>query len=135
MQKKILFFVVAILCLGVGGWGYYLYQKPRAGVEDEKADYFITAASLYQAFAIDETAATKRFVDKVVRVQGTVQQIESMQGGINLILASNTTEGGVNCAISKPEKVPQIGTEVIVKGRCVGFLMDVSLVDAVLDQE
>lgn len=134
MQKKIVFFVVAILCLIAAGWGYYLYQKPRAGVEGVKADYTIAAENLYQAFVTDEAAATKKYVDKVLKVEGTVQQIDSLQGGINVILAANGT-AGVNCSLAANGQLPKVGEPVVVKGRCAGFLMDVSLVDAVLEKK
>lgn len=134
MQKKTIFFVVAILCIMVAGWGYYLYQKPRTGVEDQSTDYTISAVNLYQEFVTDEAAATKKYVNKVLKVQGTLYQIDSLQGKISLLLRSQSSEGGVNCSLSKPGNVPSLGETLTVKGRCVGFLMDVNLVDAVIDK-
>jgi len=134
MQKKIIFFVGAIVCLVVAGYGYYLYQKPRAGVEGSNAAYTITAANLYQAFVTDEAVASEKYVDKVLKVEGTIQQIDSSQGSISVILAANAAEGGVNCSLAANRDLPKVGEEVVVKGRCAGFLMDVSLVDAVLEE-
>ena len=128
-----IFFVGAIVCLVVAGYGYYLYQKPRAGVEGSRAAYTIAAVQLYQEFATDEARAIETYVDEVLRVSGIVQHIDSSQGTINIILAANAGEGGVNCSLSTNALLPKIGEEVMVKGRCAGFLMDVNLVDAVLE--
>lgn len=135
MQKKMIFFVVAIVCLIAAGYGYYLYQKPRAGVEGSNAAYTMAAGELYQAFATDEAAATTKYVDKVLKVKGTVQQIDSSQGSASVILAANAAEGGVNCMLTSRRPFPKIGEDVVIKGRCAGFLMDVSLVDAVLEEK
>jgi len=135
MQKKTIFLVGAILCLAAAGWGYYLYQKPRAGVEDSSAAYTISAKELYQVFATNEAAATTKYVDQVVKVKGTIHQIDSLQGGVSLILAANTPEGGVNCSLADNAPMLKVGEVVTVKGRCTGFLLDVSLVDAVVEEK
>lgn len=135
MQKRVLFFVLAILCLLIAGWAYYLYQKPRAGVTGTKADFAISAPALYKEFTMNEEAATKKYVDKVLQVTGKVQQIDSMQGNVNVILYADVADGGVNCTFAGNENIPKAGEEVVIKGRCTGFLMDVSLVDAELEKK
>jgi hypothetical protein len=133
MGKKTIFLVVGIVCIVVAVWFYYLYQKPRSGVKGIDADYKIAAVNLYQAFVANEDAANKKYVDKVIQVEGKVQQVESTQEGANVILASDAPEGGVNCTFSTKNGLPKVGDQVVVKGRCTGFLLDVSLVDAVIE--
>ncbi|ANE49843.1 OB-fold protein [Flavisolibacter tropicus] len=134
MSKKTIFLIVIIVCLIVAGWAYYLYQKPRAGVKGVDADYTIAAGSLYQAFVANEDSANKIYVDKVIQVEGKVQQVETTQEGANVILASNVPDGGINCTFSTKNELPKVGDQVVIKGRCTGFLMDVSLVDAEIEK-
>ena len=133
MQKKTIFFVVAFLCLVMAGYLYYLYQKPRTGVSGVEADYTIAANLLYEAFVKDEPAASNRYIDKVLEVKGRVEQIDTLNGK-NVLLGSSNENGGVNCSLSEDSPVPTLGSEVIIKGRCTGFLLDVSLVDGVLEK-
>lgn len=134
MSKKNLFLLAVVVCLIVAGWLYYLYQKPRSGVKGEDADYTIAAVNLYQAFVANEDSANKKYVDKVIQVEGKVQQVETTQGGANVILASNVPDGGINCTFSSKNELPKVGDQVIIKGRCTGFLMDVNLVDAEIEK-
>lgn len=132
MQKKWIFFAGALLCLIAAGWGYYLYQKPRAGAAHATAAFSVSALQLYQDYSTDETAADKKYGDKIVAVRGTVTDVQRTAHGTNILLAAGTANGGVNCSFENTEKpMAAIGETISVKGRCTGFLMDVSLVDVV----
>jgi|SRR5215218_7769037 len=131
MQKKALFFAGAVLCLLAAGWGYYQYQKPRAGTSGIRPDYEITAAQLYTEYSSNEAGADKKYNNKVLQVTGAVKEVQNTAQAVNILLAGNAM-GGVNCSFEKsPERPITAGEQITVKGRCTGFLMDVSLVDAV----
>jgi hypothetical protein len=134
MQKKTIFFVVGIICLIIAGWLYYLYQQPRTGVENKAADYSIAANTLYEAFVANEAVANQKYVDKVLKVEGIVQHIDTVNGK-NVLLNGGTEQGGVNCSLAETSLIPAVGAGVVIKGRCTGFLMDVSLVDGVLESK
>jgi hypothetical protein len=131
MQKKQLFFALAFVCLLVGGWGYYQYQKPRTGTLGLEPDFRLTAEQLYNEYSTNETAADKRYRGKVLEVTGIVKEKQVTPQATNVLLA-NDQMGGVNCSFqNNAAGVIKIGEVIKVKGRCTGFLMDVSLVDAV----
>jgi hypothetical protein len=133
MQKKRLFFAGAVLCLLVALWLYKQYQEPRTGVELAKADFSITAEALYSAFSQNEKEADKKYGGKVLEVSGVIADVQAAGPAINVLLSSGSAAGGVNCSFIKNDNRSKLltGAQVTVKGRCAGFLMDVSLVDAV----
>jgi hypothetical protein len=133
MQKKSLFFAGAVLCLLVSFWLYRQYQKPRTRVAQVKAEFSITADALYHAFNSNETDAEKKYGGKVLQVQGIVAAVQPVGPSVNVLLASGTGTGGVNCSLAENATGAELtpGVHVMIKGRCAGFLMDVSLVDAV----
>ena len=135
MQKKWIFFAGILLLLMAGGWSYYLYQKPRAGVQGARAVYTLSAEKLFAAFAQNEQAANQTYTGKVVEVKGVVSEVQQANNTTSILLGAGGATGGINCSLAGPlisTVRPKKGAVVIVKGRCTGFLMDVNLVDGVL---
>ncbi|GGH79536.1 hypothetical protein HNQ91_005070 [Filimonas zeae] len=133
-RKKQLIIAGAVLCLLAAAWGFYLYNKPRSGVNALQADTSITADSLYSHFAGNEQQANQLFGNKVVEVSGVVALVQPGQQGASVILAAkNDMGGGINCSLASGQQADNllVGQPVKIKGRCTGYLMDVNLVDAV----
>ena len=131
-QKKWIFLGVIALCLVAAVFGYYQYNKPRAGVASASSDYTLSATDLFTAFSTDEAAANSRYTNKVITVEGVVTDIQQSENNILLLLKVSDV-GGISCSLAKvPKEMPKSGETVKVKGRCTGFLMDVNLVDAII---
>ena len=76
MKRKIIIGVL-ILIVVVAGVGYYLYQEKVQNYGKGDADITITAKELIDAFEKDTTAAAKKFMDKKIRVTGTIKNLDS----------------------------------------------------------
>jgi hypothetical protein len=137
-KRKIIFFVLVLCLMVMAAIMWYWYQKPRASIAGVQPAYSLTASDLFQAFQVDETKANQQFLEKVIRVTGTVGEVQVTDTTISILLASGDT-GGINCSVRKgpgvEDLVPAKGAAVTVKGRCIGFLMDVNLVDAVIENK
>lgn len=134
VRKKQLIFAGVLLCLAAMAWGFYLYNKPRSGVDAAKADASITADSLYSHFANNEQQANQIYGNKVVEVTGVVALVQPGKEGASIILSAHSDMGGgVNCSLASGQRADNllVGQPVKIKGRCTGYLMDVNLVDAV----
>lgn len=132
MQKKTFFFAGALVCLLATGWGFYQYQKPRAGTVGITPVYTLTAAQLYAEYTKNEAAAEKKYNNQVLQVSGVVKEVQASARTTNVLLDGGDAAGGVNCSFSESKyKQAVVGQPITVKGRCTGFLMDVGLVDAV----
>lgn len=137
MRKKIILSVVAIIILTVS-WGIYNFRKPHTNVAALKAEKSLTAEELYTQFEQNENSANKIFVDKILEVKGNVIAIEHTDSTANIQLESGEQMGNINCGfvLSKDEsiKLPSKKDQIVIKGRCTGYLVDVNLVDCVIEK-
>jgi hypothetical protein len=134
MRKKY-FFGIAILMLCLAAWAIYRVYQPHRNVSDTETAAFLSAPDLYHYFQVDEAAANKKWVGKVIEVGGTISSVNESVNYISLTLKA-TAEGGINCSLLKKdldaEDKFKSGDSIIIKGKCAGFLTDVNLVDCVV---
>lgn len=134
MRKKIiLFLALVVVCLAVA---WYWYNKPREGIAGKDTQLSVSAAILYEDYNTDETAANEKFLNKVIEVKGKVDDIILNGNDAVLMLGGQPGEGGVSCFFSpasalEPDHVKR-GMEIVVKGKCTGFNMDVNLTDCIV---
>ena len=137
MRKKI-FFAIAIVALIVIAIGLYFYFKPHTDVGNRKPDITINATELYAHYQQDEKLANEKYLGKIILVTGKVDDISRTDSSLVIQLNAGAGAGGINCNvfIHDKEKMPLVnkGSSVSIKGKCVGFLMDVNLVDCVFEK-
>ena len=138
MRKKYILLAAIFWIILIGaGVTYYLYTKPHSSVASKKTDVLINASELYEQFQRDESGANSRFVDKIIEVKGKVAEIQHTGIRTSLQLDAGVAMGGINCSLadsSQSLQVPPKGALVTIKGKCSGFLIDVTLVDCVIQQ-
>lgn len=123
-MKKWIWIVFAAGILG-GGYGYYLYQKPKANMSDVKTDNYMQASELVAEFEQDEAAAEIKYLDKTMEIQGIVKEVNEsglvLEGGNDLV--------GVLCEFENKEDLASVQPQknVKIKGICTGKLLDVVL--------
>ncbi len=116
-----------IIGVGFAGW---LYNKPHRDIGAEEADYNVSANQLFQAFTKEEEKANKKYLDNVVKVNGSVKETSTDEKGrVSVVLAvENADMGGVNARFSEDqtEKAKKISKDeqVTIKCRCIGFESD-----------
>ncbi|RYE00373.1 MAG: hypothetical protein EOP54_00275 [Sphingobacteriales bacterium] len=130
-MKKIALVILLLVLIG-GSVAYYFYNKKPAQVEDIKSEA-ITATSLVKAFEENEAAANKKYLNKVMDVSGTVQEISQNQDGqMVIILASEDNPlAGVQCTMRESIANIKTGDQLTIKGFCNGFVMTVILSDCI----
>lgn len=130
-MKKIALIVLALVLIG-GSVAYYFFNKKPAQVEDIKSEA-ITATSLAKAFEENEAAANKQYLNKVMDVSGTVQEISQNQDGqMVIVLASDENPlSGVQCTMRESIANIKAGDQLTIKGFCNGFVMTVILSDCI----
>lgn len=130
--KKILL-VLLVLVIAVTGYGIYLYNKKPADVRKLPANYELTAMALAEEFNKNETSANLKYLDKVIAVKGKITEVklEPATGQATVVLDSGDPMAAITCSFYDDEVnvVNKLnpGSEVIIKGRCTGKLMDVVL--------
>jgi hypothetical protein len=137
MKKKyIALAVVTTVILSGIAWAYYLFQKPHGDVGGVSPAFRVKAADLYSAFKTNESTANMNYNGKVIEVTGTVTAVEATDSTASLLFETGDPAGSVVCGFLFTRKhkptLPGKATTISVKGRCVGFLQDVTLTDCVL---
>ncbi len=134
-MKKIAAVVLILIAIG-GIVGTYLYNKPVPGISGEKPVAELTADSLFKIYESDEELANKLYLDKVIKVKGKVQSLNSDTSGVSVSLETAAGMFGVICKLDKEHSADyKTGQEIMLKGRCTGYLMDVVLVACVPMEE
>jgi hypothetical protein len=132
---KIILGVVVFLALaGIGG-ALYMFNMQHKDLNKTKPDFVISAVDLQKAFENNETAATARYVKKVLEVSGVVESVKSVEGNVlNVTIKSGSDLSSVICTFSAATDQSKLtsGSEVKVRGECSGYLMDVLLNNCVL---
>ena len=128
--KKIITALI-ILALAAGSYGWYQYQKAPPDIRKEKAGVQITAVELLKEFQQNETAASTKYVDKVLVVTGTVTDVQTdTSGQATVFIQTNDLLSAVTCSFYKDDegvKKINTGSTVSIKGVCTGMLTDVVL--------
>lgn len=131
MAKKVIIFLALVAIALAVAW--YWYNKPRQGVKGKSADIQISATDLYTAYNKDEQAGDKKFLNAVVEVKGIVEDIQVNGNDAIVILSMQPEGGGTSCRFSPASELNTAkvkkGMEVVIKGKCAGFNMDVNLTD------
>lgn len=104
---------------------------------DAKAIYSLPSNQLIAAYLDNQQEFEKKYVGKIIEVEGLVEDINTLNGTITIILRSQLENYGVICDMnqllfkSKNKKI-KVGTKIIVKGICKGILKDVILLNCVI---
>jgi hypothetical protein len=137
-KRNILIAFAVIFVIGIigGSYGLYMFFKKHKDLTNEKADFQLSASSLASEFEADETAASKKYIDKIVEISGRVESIEmGSDSTINVTLKVAGASAGVICAFQgrgiDDVKVKK-GDIATMRGDCSGFLFDVLLNNCVL---
>ncbi len=110
--------------------GYMLWSLKGKSLRRAKADFRVEAPVIFNEFSRDEAAATKKYLNKIVVITGTVSASQTGgQGDSVVMLASNDLIFGVRCNMELFSQHSHRrfirGETVMVKGLCKGFRKDV----------
>lgn len=124
-MKKVIIAVVVIGILGAGV-GLYLKNKKVEGLEHATPSYTISATQLFEEFAKDEAQALDKFRNKVLLVEGVIQDVRPVNDSIASILlnADDSGLGTIKCGLGKDyvEAAKELNVEetIRIKGICSG---------------
>jgi hypothetical protein len=121
--------VLLIAIAGIGAGLYYYNLKPK-DLSGAKPDFILTSTLLRKAFEDNETAATAKYVGKVIEVTGEIVSAKPGENNsMSISLRTGSEMSTVICTfppVNKPG-VLATGTSVTIRGVCSGYLMDVLL--------
>lgn len=122
-----LLILLPLLTWGGFKWGEkYVMNETFAGSETVKADYTVNATDLISEFLASDSAANRKYREKMIVVNGTVTQTERQADSTTVIQLADST--GSYIAFSfEPFLLPQVqgikaGDAVSLKGSCSGSI-------------
>jgi hypothetical protein len=127
---KIALFVVSFIGLSLILAALYMFNLKHTDMAKAKPDFVITASVLLKAFEDDETAASTKYINKILEIAGTIASVKPAGNNVlSISLVSGSDLSSVICtfpAVKDPSKFTP-GDEITLRGECSGFLMDVLL--------
>lgn len=134
MKKKIAIAFTILVILGIAALIYIKYSFFTPGHKDplqSEDKIYISAPQLYALFSQFEDSANHKYLDSVISVSGSVQNIELNDKRYSVTLASNDSNGAVICEMDTMDNVKikniKTGQKINLVGFCNGILMDVQL--------
>src|SRR5210317_2077466 len=88
--------VLAALFLSAA-YFFYVINQPRKSLQDQEAVIEISAGKLFAEYQDDEQNANKKYLDKIIRVSGSVSEVKRNQANeINIVMQADDMFG-VSC--------------------------------------
>lgn len=112
-----------------------MFNKPQKNLQNQKADFVLTAAQLHEEFTADEPAANQKYIGKSIEITGKVTSVNiEKDKAVSVILETSDKNSSVICNFRTSVDPKEIDTmkPVTIRGELSGFLMDVLLNNCVL---
>lgn len=132
---KITLFVVLFLALGGILAALYMYNLKHKDLQKVKPDFVTTAFALQKEFEIDEIAATTKYINKVLEINGKIESVKAGEGNIiSITLKTGSDFSFVICSFPSTINIENFvaGNQITLRGECSGFLLDVLLNNCVV---
>jgi hypothetical protein len=127
---KIGLFVVSFIALSAILAALYMFNLKHTDMAKAKPDFIISATALQKEFEDNETAASAKYINKILEVSGTIASVKPADNNtLSISLITGSDISSIICtfpAITDPLQYKP-GDEIKLRGECSGFLMDVLL--------
>ncbi len=122
-MKKLLAAGLILLFIGAGV-AWYLFTQKFEDTAAAKADYTVQAKELINEFRKSDSAANKKYTEKIITVSGMVSAIEAADTTLNVKMADTSNGSYIIFAFQQQDfaavkKIKQ-GDQVSIKGSCSG---------------
>ena len=129
MKKRIIIFIVVLVAV-VAAYAYYEYTRKPATANDRTTDFTMTTTQLLEAFS-NEDAANKKYQDKVIEVNGTIDAVakNGKSYDVSLTTEDPMTLITVQLVPEENESASKLktGDKIALKGICTGKNIDIEL--------
>jgi hypothetical protein len=127
---KVALFVVTFIALAAILAALYMFNLKHTDMAKAKPHFVVSAVTLQKEFETDETAASKKYINKILEVTGKIASVKSgMNNSLNVSLDTENDLSDINCALPAVKDTSAFitGTEITLRGECSGYLIDVQL--------
>ena len=127
-RKKIIIGTVVLVILIVGVYAWSEFTRTVKSLGGVAPDYKMEAVALIAEFEDNESAADKKYHNKIIEVSGIVKGVDPVQNTYTIVLGDTSKMSAVRCVMDSSfvKSVPAInrGSVISVKGAITGFKKD-----------
>jgi hypothetical protein len=132
LSKKNIILIVVLILLGAGIYFYKEYNRKPADISNVAPALSVNALSLVESYESDEAIANQQFLGKAIQVTGTIAEINNQQDTlVNVLIGDSNSMHKVSCLLDGRHLASvnnyRVGQQIIIRGFCTGFLMDVEM--------
>jgi len=118
-------FVLIALILGAF-YAYKEYTRTNSDLSKSKADIKISAADLIKEYEAGDSAANKKYLDKIVELTGIVKKLEKDDAGdYTIVIGDTLSMSSVRCLPDSNHRsdaaIVKENSTITVRGKCTGF--------------
>ena len=129
MKKKYWAVLTLVIIATVAGYIYSEYNRKMIDVAELTADFSLPATTLLNEFAANEKSATTKYINKVIRVHGTVSRVDSDPSGFHtIVLAEPASTSAIRCSLDSIHNNQaasiDTGKVIDIQGICAGYTAD-----------
>jgi hypothetical protein len=121
--KKILLAGLVLLLLGAAAV-WYIFTEKFADTSKQEATFTVNAMDLLSEFQKNDSAANKKYAEKIITVNGRVFETEAADTTINIKMVDTLTDAYIIFAFQTQHlaaaKQLKEGDSVSIKGSCSG---------------
>ncbi|MFA5330140.1 MAG: hypothetical protein WC384_20265 [Prolixibacteraceae bacterium] len=136
--KYVILGILFLIILGVG-IGLKMFFMPHADINKTEAEFKVEGSKLIDEFENDENAATAKYSEKPIEIDGKLVAKSKLPNGTDLLVLEDEMQG-ISCQLDSTwaaANQPVIqnlepGTRIKIKGVCKGYLMEVKVSPAVV---
>jgi hypothetical protein len=130
LSVKIALFVVSFIAIAAVMAGLYKYNLKHTDMAKARPDFIITSTALQKEFEDNETAASAKYINKIIEVSGVISSVAPADSThTNIALKTESDISAVICTLHLIGEKSDLksGEAITLRGECSGFLMDVLL--------
>ena len=121
-----LIFILAVLAIGYAAF----LNVPQDSTAGKEAVMQLGATSLFAEYEKNEKKADKKFIGKIMDIEGQIMGLEKDEAGKGVvILDSGNGMDGIMCTLENSETSKMSGLKegqnIKIRGKCAGKMMDV----------
>lgn len=139
MKIKYVILSVFILVVIGAGIGLKMYFKQHDDITKMKAEFKVDATSLMDEFQKDENAATLKYSEKLIEIDGKLVARSKLPNGTELLVLEDEMQG-ISCQLDSSWSAAnqgviqsfETGNPITVKGICRGYLMEIKVSPAII---
>lgn len=127
-KKRILLAVILVI-IAVAIYIYREFNRTNVNIAKEESAFTLSATELIKDFTDNDSAASRKYVGKIISVTGLVKTVNQDERGYYTVSLGDTSSlSSVRCSVDSmyTARATSVkpGMKIMIKGNCTGYNPD-----------